>query len=89
MISKMNYSENRTANKISLTLINSFLILGIATLIFTLLYVLFHLDVSDKIIYRCIPGFAFGLSSVILYGIMSNKKARERRTFHLKNRVRY
>ena len=83
MISKMNQSENSKANKVSLIFVNSFLIIGITTLIFTLLYLLFNLDTSDKIIYSCIPGFTFGLVSVILYGFLYNNKTRKKRSLHI------
>jgi hypothetical protein len=54
--------------------INIYLLIGVISLIFTLFYLLFNLNNSDKIIYKCIPGFIFGLSSILIYGFLYAKK---------------
>ncbi len=56
---------NLTASVILLT--------AVSVLVFTLLYLLFHLEISDKIIYKCIPGFAYGLIAVFLYSVLFKK----------------
>ena len=54
-------------------LINIYLAVGVISLLVTIFYLLAHLNISDSIIYRCIPGFAIGVSSGIFYliGYMS------------------
>jgi hypothetical protein len=76
MDNKINRPVRNKENKAMFLLINVFLMMGVAILVFTLLYLLFHLDESDKIIIRCIPGFAIGLSPVIIYGFLSVKKGK-------------
>jgi hypothetical protein len=76
MDNKINRPVRNKENKAMFLLINVFLMMGVAILVFTLLYLLFHLDESDKIIIRCIPGFAIGLSSVMIYGFLSVKKGK-------------
>lgn len=76
MDNKIKQPVRKKENKAIFLLINLFLLLGVAILVFTLLYLLFHLDESDKIVIRCVPGFAIGLSSVIVYGFLSVKKGK-------------
>jgi hypothetical protein len=78
MDNKINQPFRNKENKAMFLFINLFLLVGVAILVFTLLYLLFHLNESDKVIVRCIPGFAIGLSSVIIYGFLfvKNKKAK-------------
>jgi hypothetical protein len=76
MDNKINRPVRNKENKAMFLLINVFLMMGVAILVFTFLYLLFHLDESDKIIIRCIPGFAIGLSPVIIYGFLSVKKGK-------------
>jgi hypothetical protein len=76
MDNKINRPVRNKENKAMFLLINVFLMMGVAILVFTLLYLLFHLDESDKIIIGCIPGFAIGLSSVMIYGFLSVKKGK-------------
>jgi len=54
-------------NKMIFTLINIYLVIGVSGLLITIGYLLIHLNISDNIIYRCIPGFALGVSSGIVY----------------------
>ena len=76
MDNKINQPVRNKENKAMFLFINVFLLMGVAILVFTLLYLLFYLDESDKIIIRCIPGFAIGLSSVIIYGFLSVKRGK-------------
>ncbi len=74
-------------NKLIFKLINIYLIIGVASLVITILYLLNHLNISDRIIYFCIPGFGLGLSSGIIYfigyqSINSDKKIKKH-TFKL------
>jgi hypothetical protein len=81
---KMNHHINSKGQKVRLLFINLFLLTGVSVLVFTLLYLLFHLDNSDKIIYRCLPGFVFGLSSIIVYGFFNVNKTKNRKRFRFK-----
>ncbi len=54
-------------NKLIFKLINIYLIIGVASLVITILYLLSHLNISDRVIYFCIPGFVLGISSGITY----------------------
>jgi len=54
-------------NKLIFRLINIYLIIGMGSLIITIIYLLSHLNISDRIIYFCIPGFVLGISSGIIY----------------------
>ncbi len=63
---------NNESKGVNLT-VSVILLTGVSVLVFTLLYLLFHLEISDKIIYKCIPGFAFGLTSIFLYSVLFNK----------------
>jgi hypothetical protein len=76
MDNKINHADRYKENKALFLFTNLCLLVGVAILVFTLLYLLFHLDESDKIIIRCIPGFAIGLSSLIIYGFLSVKKGK-------------
>jgi hypothetical protein len=69
----MKTNQETSSGRMSMMLINSLLVIGIVTLIFTLFYLLFHLDESDKIINRCIPAFVFGLTSVVCFGWLNRK----------------
>lgn len=55
--------------KLIFILINLYLVFGVATLVITIMFLLSHLNISDKIIYLCIPGFVLGISSGIIYFI--------------------
>jgi hypothetical protein len=59
-------------------LLNIYLIAGVSMMVCTIFYLLFHLQNSDKIVYLCIPGFAAGISAVILYGYLSTGKTKIR-----------
>lgn len=85
MDSKINQTIKIKENKALFLFINLYLLIGVAILIFTLLYLLFHLDESDKIVIKSIPGFAIGLSSILVYGFLVVKKG-EAKT---KNRLHY
>jgi len=54
-------------NKIIFRLINIYLIIGVGSLITAIFYLLSHLNISDRVIYYCIPGFVLGISSGIIY----------------------
>jgi ABC-type glycerol-3-phosphate transport system permease component len=54
-------------NKLIFKLINIYLIIGGASLVITIIYLLNHLNISDRVIYFCIPGFVLGISSGIIY----------------------
>src|ERR1035437_8500743 len=49
--------------------INIYLIIGMGSLVLTIFWLLSHLNISDKIIYFCIPGFILEISSGIIYFI--------------------
>jgi hypothetical protein len=49
--------------------INSYLIIGVISLLITIFYLLGHLNNADRIIKYCIPGFVLGISSGIIYFI--------------------
>ena len=49
--------------------INIYLMVGVGSLLFTILYLLFNLNNLDSIIYYCIPGFVVFLSAALLYVI--------------------
>jgi hypothetical protein len=62
------FLKNRE-NKIIFRLINIYLAVGMTSLTLTIFYLLSHLNMSDRIIYLCIPGFGLGISSGIIYFI--------------------
>jgi len=75
------FLKNRE-NKLIFKLINIYLIIGMASLVITILYLLSHLNISDGVIYFCIPGFVLGISSGITYfigyqSINSDKKIKK------------
>jgi len=75
MINKINRTaEINKSNKSQQLFVNIYLLIGVISLIFTLFYMLFNLNISDKIIYNCLPGFIFGLSSILIYGLLHSKK---------------
>jgi vacuolar-type H+-ATPase subunit I/STV1 len=75
MLSRINQTaEINKSNKNLQLIINIYLLIGVTTLVITLFYLLFNLSISDKIIYKCIPSFMFGLSSIIIYGFLDSKK---------------
>jgi hypothetical protein len=82
MSNKINQTGENINRKSTSVLINLILLSGVSILILTLLYMLFHLDISDKIIYRCLPGFVIGLSSIILYGFLSAGKSKNKSKIH-------
>jgi hypothetical protein len=69
-------------NKTLFLFINIYLLAGVSIMVFTLLCLLFHLDISDKIIYRCLPGFALGLSSMIIYSFLYFNKTKNKKRLH-------
>jgi hypothetical protein len=85
MDDKINQTVRIKENKALFLIINLYLLVGVAILVFTLLYLLFHLDESDKIVVKCIPGFAIGISSILIYGFLFVKKGRTK----TKNRLHY
>ncbi|MEI6138390.1 MAG: hypothetical protein WCP85_03950 [Mariniphaga sp.] len=54
-------------NRVFFLIINIYLIIGMLTLLVTLIYLLINLDHSDVTIRNCIPGFVMGVSSGIIY----------------------
>ena len=54
-------------NRVLFLMINIYLIIGMLTLLVTLIYLLVNLDHSDVAIRNCIPGFVMGISSGIIY----------------------
>ena len=56
-------------NKILFKFINGYLIIGVTSLMITMLYLVGHLNHPDNIIKYCIPGFVLGVSSGIFYFI--------------------
>ena len=83
MTNKKIQTIGNNESKLSDFIINFFLLLGVSIMVFTLFYLLFHLDTSDKIIYRCLPGFALGLFSVLVYGFLYHKKHLNKKRIHL------
>jgi hypothetical protein len=73
--------DKKTGKRIFI-FINFLLFTGIITIVSTLLYLLFNLDQSDRIILRCIPIIALGLILVLFYIIgyykLTEKENRER-----------
>lgn len=49
--------------------ININLIIGVSSLLVTMVYLIGHLNQADSIIKYCIPGFVLGVSSGIIYFI--------------------
>jgi putative flippase GtrA len=62
-------SFNIKKRKRSFLVINFLLFIGSVTIVSTLLYILIHLNQSDKIIYMCVPIIATGLIFVLFYAI--------------------
>jgi putative flippase GtrA len=60
---------NTKRRKRSFLVLNFLLFIGSVTIVSTLLYVLFHLNQSDRIIYMCVPIIASGLIFVLFYAI--------------------
>ena len=56
-------------NRVLFLMINIYLIIGMLTLLFTLIYLLVNLEHSDLLIKNCIPGFVMGISSCFIYFI--------------------
>lgn len=54
-------------NRVLFLMINIYLIVGVLTLLVTIIYLLIKLDHSDVAIRYCIPGFVMGISSAIIY----------------------
>jgi hypothetical protein len=75
----MRQLKSTTDNKMGCLFLNFYLLAGVSFMVYTAFYLLFHLNNSDKIIYRCIPGFIAGISSVIVYGYLNVKKPKTRR----------
>jgi hypothetical protein len=53
--------------------INILLVIGLITIVSTLLYILINLEQSDRIILRCLPIIVLGLVFVLSYAIGYNK----------------
>ena len=79
MTNRLIKNTNNKDSRLLSFIVKLLLFVGVSIMIFTLFYLLFHLDTSDKIIYRCIPGFVLGLSSILLYGFFYHKKATNER----------
>lgn len=75
--------QTKRNEKLTNLVINLLLLIGVSITVFTLFYLLFHLDTSDKIIYRCIPALALGLFSILVYGFLYRKKPINKRRIHL------
>ena len=56
-------------NRILFIIINIYLILGVGSLLVTLIYLAGHLNQSDSIYKYSIAGFVIGVSSVVFYFI--------------------
>jgi hypothetical protein len=82
MIHKINQQTSTKETKLRNLLLSAYLLIGVSIMLYTLLYLLFHLDQSDRLVYRCIPGFVVGLSSVITYGIFYSAKIKIRKRIH-------
>jgi hypothetical protein len=54
-------------NRILFRVINIYLIIGVSSLVVTMIYLIGHLNQADVIIKYCIPGFVLGISSGIIY----------------------
>jgi len=66
-------------NKAVCLLVNIYLLAGVTAMLYTMFFLLFHLNNSDKIIYLCIPGFIAGISSILLYSLLNVNKSKIRR----------
>jgi uncharacterized membrane-anchored protein len=67
-------------------ILNLLLVLGVISIVSTLLYILLNLTNTDTIIIKCIPSFALGLAFVFFYAIGFNeltKKADRHRPFKI------
>ena len=62
-------SFNTKKRKRSILVLNILLFIGSFTIVSTLLYILIHLNQSDKIINMCVPIIASGLIFVLFYAI--------------------
>lgn len=60
------FLQNRK-HRILFLVINIYLIIGIISLLITLLYLLENLNNSDNIFIYCVPGFALAISSGLFY----------------------
>jgi hypothetical protein len=56
-----------TNHRILFIVINIYLIIGAISLLLTIFYLLGHLNSADSVFRYCIPGFALGISSGIIY----------------------
>jgi len=54
-------------NRVLFIMINIYLIIGMLTLLVTLIYLFVNLDHSDVTVRNCIPGFVLGISSGVIY----------------------
>src|SRR4030042_2767611 len=80
-------SFNTKKRKRSFLVLNILLFIGSVTIVSTLLYILVHLNQSDKIIYMCVPIIASGLIFVLFYAIGYNeltKKENSNKPFQMK-----
>jgi cytochrome c biogenesis protein CcdA len=85
MSEKVGKLELRTKKAKRIFLVtNLLLILGVLLVVSTLLYLLFHLNQSDRVIYKCIFTIISGLVLVVFYVIGFNaikKKQDSRRQY--------
>jgi putative flippase GtrA len=80
-------SFNTKKRKRSFLVLNILLFIGSVTIVSTLLYILVHLNQSDKIIYMCVPIIASGLIFILFYAIGYNeltKKENGHKPFQMK-----
>lgn len=75
-------------NRILFKVINIYLVIGVSSLLITIFYLIGHLDIADSIIKYCIPGFALGISSGIIYffgyqSMMTEINDKKRPTRHI------
>jgi hypothetical protein len=66
--------------------LNIYLMLGVGSLIVTMLYLIGHFNQADNIIRYCIPGFVMGISSALAYFIGTQSMISEyqdKKQFHL------
>lgn len=78
----MKQLNSTSDNKIGWLFANIYLLAGVSVMVYTAFYLLFHLNNSDKIIFRCLPGLIAGISSILLYGYLNIKKSKARRRIH-------
>jgi hypothetical protein len=85
MVNKMTPINKIAENKITFLFINIFLFLGVAIMVFALLYLAFHLDNSDKLFFKFVPVFVIGITLVLIYRLLKGKSQPNRRLLKHQN----